>query len=380
MLNAGIFIFALLIFVGLAAMLIVFTPIANKYMQTLTVTPAMLPFSYIFGFYAVGSILIYYFFPLNDFIEPLTANRFFIPLLLAAVIFISSMFFDNSIFIPIVIACVAVTVFLQPLGSGFPYSALPLWAARLLLIAFFSIFCIFYGVLNFLPHTMIISAILTLSGLALLPFFSAAPFYFLLSSALLIGTLAGYLCVNLNTVKVPFDSGSSCALAYLLSNLILQDSGEYSFSSCIIFTAFFWSEFAFALWNKFVIVKSGALYENTNCALAAQKYNLRFLTINVAKICGVSLLIGCFQLFAVNQYSLIIICLAITGWLSHTMLHPFNSDLKTINAEFVADFKQNLANIHNDLKSLQQPDSPQKNKQPKKAAKRKSPRSTRKES
>ena len=93
MLNAGIFIFALLIFVGLAAMLIVFTPIANKYMQTLTVTPAMLPFSYIFGFYAVGSILIYYFFPLNDFIEPLTANRFFIPLLLAAVIFISSMFF-----------------------------------------------------------------------------------------------------------------------------------------------------------------------------------------------------------------------------------------------------------------------------------------------
>ena len=62
------------------------------------------------------------------------------------------------------------------------------------------------------------------------------------------------------------------------------------------------------------------------------------------------------------------------------MLHPFNSDLKTINAEFVADFKQNLANIHNDLKSLQQPDLPQKNKQPKKAAKRKSPRSKRKES
>ena len=93
MLSAGIFIFVLLVIAGLAAMLLVFTPIANKYMQTLTITPTMLPFSYILGFYAIGAILIYYFSPLNDFIEPLTASRFFIPLLLAAIIFISSMFF-----------------------------------------------------------------------------------------------------------------------------------------------------------------------------------------------------------------------------------------------------------------------------------------------
>lgn len=377
MLSAGIFIFVLLVISGLAAMLLVFTPIANKYMQTLTITPTMLPFSYILGFYAIGAVLIYYFSPLNDFIEPLTASRFFIPLLLAAVIFISSMFFDNLIFIPIVICCVAITVFLQPLGDGFPYSSLPVWASRLLLIAFFSVFCIFYGVLNFLPHTMVISAIITLLGISLLPFFSAAPFYFLFCSALLIGALAGYLCVNLNTVKVPLDNGSCGAIAYLLSNLMLQDSGEYSFSSCIIFTAFFWSELAFALWNKFVIVKAGALYENTNCALAAQKYNLRFLSVSVAKICGVSLLIGCFQLFAVNQYSLIIICLIITGWLSHSMLHPFNSSFKEINAEFVADFKQNLADIHNDFKSLKQPDLPPKTKQQTKTKHRESARTKR---
>ena len=34
MLSAGIFIFVLLVIAGLAAMLLVFTPIANKYMQT----------------------------------------------------------------------------------------------------------------------------------------------------------------------------------------------------------------------------------------------------------------------------------------------------------------------------------------------------------
>ena len=49
------------------------------------------------------------------------------------------------------------------------------------------------------------------------------------------------------------------------------------------------------------------------------------------------------------------------------MLHPFNSSFKEINAEFVADFKQNLADIHNDLKSLKQPDLPPKTKHRKSA-------------
>ena len=59
------------------------------------------------------------------------------------------------------------------------------------------------------------------------------------------------------------------------------------------------------------------------------------------------------------------------------MLHPFNSSFKEINAEFVADFKQNLADIHNDFKSLKQPDLPPKTKQQTKTKHRESARTKR---
>lgn len=356
MFDTGVFSFILLTLAGFAAMLTTFTPIANKYSQTLQIKPTMLPFSYIYLFYAFGTFFVYYFFEHNDFIEPLTKIRAFTPLLFAAVIFISSMFCSGWRFGLIIFGCVTITVFLQPLGEGFSYGGHNILIDRLILIVFFSIFCIFYGVLNFLPHIVIIPSIITLFGMAVLFLFSAAPFYITLCSALLVGALGGYLCINLNTIKVPLDNGSCCALAYLIASLMLLDSGEYSFSSCVIFTMFFWSELAFAIWNKFAAVKSGALFENTNCAQAAYKYDLNLLVRNIAKICGVNLLIGWFQLFAINQYSLAIISFCIVSWLSYIMLHPVEGNIKKINQEFIADIKKNISDIHNDIKSLKTPE------------------------
>ena len=165
MLSTSILIFILCFVAGFISMLLVFTPIANKYMRTLQIKPTMLPFSYILLFYILGTICLYFGIERNDFIEDLTAVRTFVPLLLAFVIFIASMLSSGKVFMLTIIGCVAATVWLQPLGDGFPFPNIPVWAARLLLIIIFSIFCIFYGVLNYLPQTMIIPSIFTLFGI-----------------------------------------------------------------------------------------------------------------------------------------------------------------------------------------------------------------------
>ncbi len=352
MFSLDILAFISFILLGFIAMLSIYTPIANKYMQTLQIKPFMLPFTYILIFYTIGTFINYFGFENTDFVSSLTLSRAFMPLLFALIIFISSMICSNITFSFIIIACVTGTVFLQPISDGFPFSDYPLWAIRLALIVLFSIFCIFYGILNYIPQVMIVYSSIILLGISLLSGLYAAPIYLALSSALLLGSLGGYLGINLNFVKIPFDNGSCCALAYLISSIILLDTNEYSFSSCLIFTSVFWCELLTALWRKFVITKSGSLTENTFYTLAAQKYSMQILLTNVAKICSIGIFLGWFQLFAINQHSLILVSLAITFWFNYSFLHPTGKQsLKKANQEFIANLKESV----NDVKSVFNP-------------------------
>lgn len=363
MLSLNIFAYVILVLVSFSAMLSVYTPVANKSLQTTEFKLYMLPFSYILIFYAIGTVAIYFGFRHNDFIEPLTASRAFVPLGLAAVIFISGLLSSPNIHRLIVVACVAVTVWMQPLGEGFPFPQIPEWAAKIVLIAFFSVFCIFYSIMNSLPHIMIVPSVILLLGISILSALSAAPLYLALSSAILIGPLCGYLGINFNMVKVSFDNGSCSALAYLISNIFLLDASEFSFSSCIVFTTIFWAEFIVALWYRYVVVKSGDLSEHTFYAQAADKYNMRTLLVNITRICAVALFIGWFQLYSVNQFSLIIVCLAIIFWLNFSFVHPSEKkNLKQINQGFISDIKQNISDFKSSLSQIQSHAEPDKNK------------------
>ena len=100
-----------------------------------------------------------------------------------------------------------------------------------------------------------------------------------------------------------------------------------------------------ALWNKYVVFRSGRLAENTDFYLAAQQFSAPALTFNILRICFIILFIGWFQLFASNQYSLIIVSALFSLWLCHSLGHPNSGarTLKEINKEFVKDLKQNIA-------------------------------------
>lgn len=374
MLSLNVFAYILFILASFVAMVLIYNPIANKCMQTAETKFYMLPFNYILIFYALSSLVIYFGFKHSDFIQPLTATRAFVPLVLATIIFISSLFLSKVLQSLIVFACVALTVWMQPLGEGFPFQEIPTWLSKITLIVFFSVFCIFFSIMNSLPHIMIIPSVIILLAVSLLSALSAAPIYLALSSAVLIGALCGYLSVNLNMVKIPFNNESCSALAYLIVNILLLDASEFSFSSCLIFTIIFWAEFIIALWNRFVIIKSGSLSENTFYFQAAEKYNMRVLLINISRISVICMFIGWFQLYSVNQYSLIIVCLAIVVWLNYNFVHPTESkSLKQINQSFISDIKQNLSEVTESFSEISSQKNTAKSATKKKSTKSKSP-------
>lgn len=356
MISLNLLVFVALVLIGLLGAMFIYTPISNKYAQTFDLKPYMLPFSYILTFYICGTLAIYYLLPRNDFIQTLTTARAFIPLLLASVIFISSMLFSRLTLALITFACVAFTVWLQPFGEGFPYPQIPVWAAKTLLTIFFAVFCIFYGVMNSLPQIMAVPTIIILLAVSILAALSAAPAYLALSAALIIGPLLGYLSVNLNTIKIPFDNGSCCALAYLTANILLLNASEFSFSSCLIFTNVFWAELLIALWNKFIIIKSGPLYEHTLYYQAAEKFNMQVLLINISRICAIGMFIGWFQLYAVNQYSLILVSLAVLLWLNYNFVNPAETkNIKQINKQVLSDIKENFSDVKKSISNISKP-------------------------
>ena len=207
--------------------------------------------------------------------------------------------------------------------------------------------------MNSLPQIMTVPTIIMLFAVSVLSAFSAAPAYLALSAALLIGPLLGYLSVNLNIIRIPFDNGSCCALAYLVANILLLDVSEFSFGSCLIFTNVFWAELLIAMWNKFIIIKSGPLYEHTLYYQAAEKYNMQVLLINISRICTIGMFIGWFQLYAINQYSLILVSLAVLLWLNYNFLNPTETkNIKQINKQMLADIKENIFDVKNSLSNF----------------------------
>lgn len=333
------------IVVGLLAMYAIYKPQCNKYEQTLNFSFWVLPIPYIYILYAIGSISAFFLLDNNDFIEPLTFIRMFAPLVLIPVIYASCIFFSRRYVFLITALCMAVTIWLQPIGEGNPYPEIPIWVLRCIMLAIALIFCLGSLINNFIPHTLIIPQITILAGLSIMAFLGATPMYTALCAAVLIGALCGYLSINFYEVKVEMDNAATVTLSYMVFSLILLNLGELCLPSCIILTVTVWAELISAIIHKFFVSRSGSLSENTNSYLAAQNLNVIALTTNLLKVCGIITFIAWFQLYSVNSYSLVIISLFIALWLGNSMNLPNGGKrtLKEINQDFIADLKKGIA-------------------------------------
>ena len=333
------------LFFGFVAMYASFAPQANKFAKEGRFSFFMQPILYVFIIFTLSSIGALFLADTSDFVSLQDSIRFVLPLILVPVIYGAGFLFGKRAMIFTVILSVALCVFSIHIEAKFVPFGWNEFVFKILAVIYFSAFCLGYKVLNYLPHTISVASITMLLGVSLLSAIGGAPVYLALTSAALIGALGAYLGVNLHKVKIEFDDLSCVILAFLLSNVFMLNMGEMSFSSCIIFCMVFWAEFALAVWKRLFISKNGTLIENSHIYQAAQKLTLAALMSNIFKIGLVCLFFGWFQLFSLNQYSLPIVSFLIALWLSSSMganLIEAPKTLKQINAEFVADIKQNL--------------------------------------
>lgn len=341
--NTAFFNMILFLLCGFLATFSVYKPVLNKFNQTLNLSFKVLPIFYILPLYALGAIAAYFVADNHDFVEPLSWWRAFLPLVFAGLIYASSLFFGGFIFYLTVAVALAVTIWLQPLGIGAPFN-LPHLAVRLLVFVFALIYCLGSRIMNTLPHTYIVPNLVLLGGMLILTFIGAMPLYIALCAATLAGILAAYLNLNYYDVSIPLDDGSCAAITYLICSLLLLNLGEFCFPSCAIFTMLFWAELIVALSNRLLITHTGLLGENTSYYFAAQRLTVSALVSNIVKIGIVLLFIAWFQLFSVNQYSLMIVALCIIIWLNNILGRGGENatTLKEINQAFIKDLKQNI--------------------------------------
>ena len=334
---------------GYLAMYILFKPQTIKYEKTLQFNFMMQPFLYIYIICFGASIAAFFIGEHTDFIEPLTITRLMIPFIGAAIIYASYLLLSDFMANIITIACISAVVFIQPLGIGNAFPTLSPFTVKIAALIFSSLFCIGNRLLNIIPHTFIIPNLTILLGLCILSFVGASPLYIAACAAALSGTLCAYLHINFYEIKIDISNAFCTAVSYLICSLLLMNLGEYSFASCLIFTMVFWAELISALWNRYFVYRSGYLYENTNFYLAAQRFSIIHLTVNILRISVIILFIGWFQLFASNQYSLMIVSLLFALWLNHSLGHPGSNarSFKEINKEFINDLKQNINETKN---------------------------------
>ena len=231
--------YAIYLIFGLIGMYVLFAPKVNLYKQNLNLTLSMLPYPYLFLFIALGMISGYFIRPNNDFIEPLTLTRIFVPLAMSWIIYFSYVFFSQLIYSFVVVACIGITVWLQPIGIGSPIPSLEVWQIRLIVFVLASLFCLSARVINAVPHTFIVPSIVILAGISVMGIIEACPIYFAFCSAIFIGALAAYLHTNFYEVHIEFDTPTCTAVAYLICNLLLMNLGEFCFSSFFVLTAVF---------------------------------------------------------------------------------------------------------------------------------------------
>ena len=336
--------FFICVLFGFIGMYAGYKPQVDKYAQTLKFSYSMLPLPYIYLFYVVCAVFAFFWLNNNDFIEDFTFVRMIVPLILTPVVYGACMLLNTKSAFVVTVACVAITVWLQPIGEGNAYPALPTWLLQLIILVLASVYCWGGMLRNFIPHTLLIPQITLLLGLSGMAFLGAAPMYTAICAGVLVGALGGYLSINFYDVKIEIDNAAAIALSYMVCSLILMNIGEMGLPSCIILTSVFWAELLTALWRYFFVSRSGLLYENTNYYLAAQKVTVKVLVLSIFKVSAIMMFLAWFQLYSVNGYSLIIVSICVALWLNSSMgsANGGKQTLREINRDVMENIKQGI--------------------------------------
>lgn len=290
----------------------------------------------------------------DDFIHNFSALELFIPLLLAGICYFLTLFAKTAKFINIfLILATAVSVYFLPSDFLMFEGYLPLWADRLAIIILWSVFSCFYYILNSVDGILPIFNASYLICLMVLALFDAAPALYGLIGLALLCINGSFMVYNWFPARITL-SNNSCKIFGFLLGSIMTFAGSENLAPCFsIVLTLFAIELLQSIFKKLSLRDRYAeLSNNTICYQA----HIRGLTPDQVcfaffKIQILFIILGCFQAYLPNNYSLPIASLILAAWFLNklkTWDEPTQS-LKEINQEFVKDLRQNINDIKNTL-------------------------------
>lgn len=290
----------------------------------------------------------------DDFIHDFSALELFVPLLLGGICYILTLFAKTAKLINIfIIAAISISVYFLPTDFLMFKGYLPLWADRLTIILLWSVFSCFYYILNGVNGILPIFNSSYLICLIILALFDAAPMFYGLISLALLCINGSFMVYNWFPARITLSNNSCKIFGFILGGIITFASSENLAPCFSIVLTLFAVELLQSIFKKLSLRDRYAeLSNNTICYQA----HIKGLTPDkvcfaIFKIQILFIILGCFQAYLPNNYSLPIASLILAAWFLNKLKNwdkPTQS-LKEINQEFVKDLRQNINEIRNTL-------------------------------
>lgn len=233
-------------------------------------------------------------------------------------------------------------------------SHLPFWADRLCLIILWVAFSWCFQYMNGIDGMASLQASTIVGGLFILSFLGGLPLLFGNFSIAFLGSLVALMLFNWYPAKLLLKPGACMSLGFLLGWMIVLSAREGTSSCALIYSMFFIVEILLAIVKTFIFSSAtDKISDNTNYYLTnVSGLSPAVVCQNTAKLQMVLLIVGSFQVYAPNNYSLPLVATLLTVWLINRLRNWQEPDksLKEINFDVIRDIKENVEDIKKTIK------------------------------
>lgn len=232
------------------------------------------------------------------------------------------------------------------------FSEYPTELIKIALIIILSLFCFCFQYLNGIDGIVSIQFITTSIGIFLLSLLGGVPQALGLIGLSITSIFLAFLSFNLSPARINMDSASCLSFGFIISWLIFRSSLEGS-SSCIISYNMFYLYTILEGFIKIIYTQQTSLMQNTNYVQAWIKgLPSQDIYRNIYRISLFLLIIGTFQLYAPNQYSIPLLSFITVAWFSNNLRNwdKDSPNYKEIHKEAIKELKNNINEIKNNLR------------------------------
>ncbi len=269
----------------------------------------------------------------------------------AGMIYLGSLFKKSKKYTPLIILSAAIGCsLLLPKDFLLFEGNLPLILDRSIVILLWFLFSFSYKYINGIDGILSLQTMTAGAGIFFISLLGGAPLLLGNYALSLVGVSAAFMAFSWYPARIVLKQGAASALGFIVAWLIMQSSVEKAASCNLIFNLFFLTEI---IWATALKLTMRPQYKNIMSNMNYYQANISGLAPNfvcnaTAKLEALLLILGTFQIYAPNSYSLPIISFILALWFNSKIKNwqERTTSITEINTNFVRDIKDNVNDIN----------------------------------